>query len=207
MPSFRYCAGRQLTLEEKFAIAAKPKTGWGKNRQERAGLADEVDITVGMEIMVTINISTDLDVANGARGHAVEIVLDAREEISATQTEFYELQFPPTYILVRMIRTKAAVLDGLESGVLPIIPLTKTFSVVNGNSKKVTVTRQQLPITPAYAFTDYCSQAQTIDHCIVDLAKPPSGQLTPFNAYVALSRSRGRSSICLLRDFDEGLFT
>jgi len=26
-PSFRYCAGWQLTLEEKFAIAAKPKTG------------------------------------------------------------------------------------------------------------------------------------------------------------------------------------
>jgi len=94
-----------------------------------------------------------------------------------------------------------------ESGVLPITLLTKTFSVVNGNGKKVTVTRQQLPITPAYAFTDYHSQAHTIDHCIVDLAKPPSGQLTPFNAYVTLLWSRGRSSIRLLQDFDEGLFT
>jgi len=103
MPSFRYCAGRQLTLEEKFAVAAKPKTGQGKNRQERAGLADEVDIAVRKEIMVTINILTDLDVANGAWGHMVEIVLNAQEEISAMQTVFYELQFPPTYILVRMI--------------------------------------------------------------------------------------------------------
>ncbi|KIM63767.1 hypothetical protein SCLCIDRAFT_1213927 [Scleroderma citrinum Foug A] len=64
------------------------------------------------------------------------------------------------YVLVRMIRTKAEALNGLESGVLPIIPL-----------------RQQLPITPAYAFTDYCAQAQRIDHCIVELATLPSGQL------------------------------
>jgi hypothetical protein len=42
---------------------------------------------------------------------------------------------------------------------------------------------------------------------IVDLAKPPSGNLTAFNAYVALSRSRGRSTIRLLRPFDEKLFT
>jgi len=49
-----------------------------------------------MEIMVTINVLTDLDVANRAQGHVVKIVLDAQEEISATQTEFYKLQFPPT---------------------------------------------------------------------------------------------------------------
>ena len=46
-----------------------------------------------------------------------------------------------------------------------------------------------------------------MEHVIVDLAKPPSGSLTGFNAYVALSRSRGRNTIRLLRDFDEKLFT
>ncbi|KIN92634.1 hypothetical protein M404DRAFT_114797, partial [Pisolithus tinctorius Marx 270] len=59
----------------------------------------------------------------------------------------------------------------------------------------------------AYAFTDYRSQAQTIEHCIVDIGTPPSGGLTPFNAYVALSRSRGRDTIRLLCDFDEKIFT
>ncbi|KIM66471.1 hypothetical protein SCLCIDRAFT_110575 [Scleroderma citrinum Foug A] len=106
-----------------------------------------------------------------------------------------------------MIRTKAHALEDLENSVLPITPLTKTFSVITASSNKITVTRQQLPVTPAYAFTDYHSQAQTINHCIVDLATPPTGKLTPFNAYVALSRSRGRHSIRLLRDFDERLFT
>jgi len=67
-PAVDTVQGRQLTLEEKFAVAAKAKTGRGKNRHDRAGLADEVEVAVGMEVMVTFNESTDLDIANGARG-------------------------------------------------------------------------------------------------------------------------------------------
>jgi ATP-dependent exoDNAse (exonuclease V) alpha subunit len=65
----------------------------------------------------------------------------------------------------------------------------------------------QLALTPAYAFTDFKSQGQTIESAIVDLAKPPFGKLSGLNAYVALSRSRGRDTIRLLRDFDNRMFT
>jgi len=106
-----------------------------------------------------------------------------------------------------MICTKADPLPGLEMGVLPITPMMRAFSVVTASGNKVTVARQQLPVTPAYAFTDYCSQAQTIEHCIIDLSTPPTGKLTPFNTYVALSQSHGRNTVRLLRDFDEHLFT
>ena len=41
---------------------------------------------------------------------------------------------------------------------------------------------------PTYAFTDYSAQAQTIKYCVVDIGKPPYGQLTPFNAYTAQRR-------------------
>ncbi|KAH9021604.1 hypothetical protein EDB84DRAFT_1274920, partial [Lactarius hengduanensis] len=61
--------------------------------------------------------------------------------------------------------------------------------------------------TTAYTFTDYKSQGQTLECVIVDIAKPPSGSLTAFNAYIALSRSRGRKTIRLLHDFDDRLFT
>ena len=37
-------------------------------------------------------------------------------------------------------------------------------------------------------------------------APPPTGGLTLFSLYVALSRSSGRSSIRLLREFDDELF-
>ncbi|KAG8215548.1 hypothetical protein J3R82DRAFT_9210, partial [Butyriboletus roseoflavus] len=48
---------------------------------------------------------------------------------------------------------------------------------------------------------------QTIPAVILDLAPPPTGKLSLFNLYVALSRSSGRETIRLLRDFDEKALT
>ncbi|KAJ7878534.1 hypothetical protein B0H14DRAFT_2711414 [Mycena olivaceomarginata] len=61
-------------------------------------------------------------------------------------------------------------------------------------------------MTSVYAFTDYRSQGQMIPYVLVDIASPPSGTSSLFNLYVALSRSSGRESICLLRDFNDELF-
>ena len=61
-------------------------------------------------------------------------------------------------------------------------------------------------MTAAYAFTDYRSQGQTIPYVIVDIGSPPTGTLSLFNLYVALSRSSGRDSIRLLRDFKDEPF-
>ncbi|KAG1720148.1 uncharacterized protein EDB91DRAFT_1005431, partial [Suillus paluster] len=45
-------------------------------------------------------------------------------------------------------------------------------------------------LTPAYSFTDYRSQGQTINNAIIDIATPPTAGLTSFNVYVALSRAQ-----------------
>ena len=68
------------------------------------------------------------------------------------------------------------------------------------------MSRSQYAITAGYAFTDYKSQGQTIEYVIIDIGKPPTGSLSPFSVYVALSRSRERDNIRLLRDFDASLF-
>jgi len=96
---------------------------------------------------------------------------------------------------------------GLKSGLLPISPSEQAFKFFDQAGQKISVTRRQLSITPAYAFTDYKSQGQTIPVLYLDIADPPRGRLHPFNAYVALSRGKGRSSIRLLRGFDDALFT
>jgi hypothetical protein len=44
-------------------------------------------------------------------------------------------------------------------------------------------------------------------YILIDLEPPPRGKLTPFNAYVALSRSRAREQVRLLRGLDLLLFT
>ena len=62
-----------------------------------------------------------------------------------------------------------------------------------------------LKLVPGYAFTDYKAQGQTMECVFVDISKPPSGALSPFSVYVALSRSRGRRTIRILRDFDHSV--
>ena len=161
-----------------------------------------------MKVMMLQNIDTNLDVANGARGRITRIVLNSGETIDESRPHI-QLTEMPAYIIVKLDRTKAPQLNGLEVNEIPIEPIQGKFQIYENpeNKTKVTVTRTQLPITPAYAFTDYRSQGQTIPLVIVDIGKPPTGHITAFNAYVALSRSRGRSSIRLLRDFDRKLFT
>lgn len=108
------------------------------------------------------------------------------------------------FILVKLDRTRAATLAGLEEQVIPIEPVAQTVKVTLAQSGKKPVTRsiwrRQFPMTLAYAFTDYRAQGQTIVPVMVDVAKPPTGPLTLFNLYVALSRSAGRHTIRLLRD-------
>src|SRR5277367_914068 len=72
------------------------------------------------------------------------------------------------------------------------------------DGQKLKITRIQLP---TYAFTDFRSQGQTIRPVLINIGPPPSGGLTPFNAYVALSRGQSWENIRLLRDFDERIFT
>ncbi|KAH7917180.1 hypothetical protein BV22DRAFT_981641, partial [Leucogyrophana mollusca] len=52
-------------------------------------------------------------------------------------------------------------LDSLEKGILPITPMERTFNIKHSATDKK-ITRRQYPITPAYAFTDYRAQGQTI---------------------------------------------
>jgi ATP-dependent exoDNAse (exonuclease V) alpha subunit len=65
----------------------------------------------------------------------------------------------------------------------------------------------QFPICAGYTFTDHKAQGQTLEHVIVDIGTTVKFPVNPFAAYVALSRSHGRDTIRLLRDFDETIFT
>ena len=154
--------------------------------------------------MVTRNIATDLDITNGARGIIADIILDPDEPPLAGDS-ITTLKHLPCCVLVKLNRTRAARLDGLDDSVVPIFPAKSSMQITLGRKMK-TVTRLQYPITAAYCFTDYRSQGQTIPRVIVDIASPPSGKLSLFNLYVALSRSSGRETIRLLREFDDDIF-
>lgn len=99
-------------------------------------------------------------------------------------------------MLVKLGRTRAIQLEGLEADIVPIMAAKRKVAIKirekNNKTIQRTATRVQFPITPAYAFTNYHSQGQTLSlrlsNIIIDLARPPTGgPLTNFNYYVALS--------------------
>lgn len=199
-PSLDTIKGSALTLEERYALASLPKN----SRKRDKGLPEFIHLAIGMKVMVTNNLQTDLDVTNGARGIIAEIILNP-DEPPLGEGSVITLKHLPECVLVKLSRTRAAALPGLEEGVLPIQRIsTRTQIRVRGKSR--TVTRTQFPITGAYAFTDYRAQGQTIPCVVVDIASPPTSGLSLFNLYVALSRSSGRDTIRLLRDFDDSTF-
>ena len=185
-----------------------------ENASTARTLPSQLMLAKGMKVMVTLNIHTDLDIANGTRGEIVDIVLNPNEPEFKQDAKEIKLQKQPLYVLVKIENTRLSALPGLEKGVIPIAPVGKSMKIGATAKKKksknaipeFTVTRRQLPMTAAYAFTDYRAQGQTIPRVVVDIAHTPSGQMSLFNAYVALSRSRGRETIRLLRKYDPELF-
>ena len=117
-----------------------------------------------------------------------------------------QLKYPPAMLLFKPDKKTKLVFPGLPPGVIPLTPSLAPFTVLGRTGKRFKVSRYQYTMTTGYAFTDYKSQSQTIEYVIIDIGRPPTGSLSPFSVYVALSRSRGRETIRLLRDFNPNLF-
>ncbi|CAE6525212.1 unnamed protein product [Rhizoctonia solani] len=156
---------------------------------------------------MTYNIETELDVSNGTRGTIVWIITQETNRSDKNSGHCRELSRPPICVLVKLWKTKIKKLGNLDEGVIPVVPIRTRFTLKLLNKTALTISRQQLPLTPAYAFTDYCSQGQTIPYIILDLATPLTRGLTPFNGCVTISWSCTTKTARLLRDFDDQLFT
>ncbi|OAX33535.1 hypothetical protein K503DRAFT_700257, partial [Rhizopogon vinicolor AM-OR11-026] len=86
--------GRPLTLSEGFAVATKTN-GRHHGKHERAALPNRVELAIGMSAMVTFNVKTDLDIANGSCGKITKILLDERKTGFTLTVPIVELAYPP----------------------------------------------------------------------------------------------------------------
>ena len=78
-------------MEQLVITAESPK---------KTQLRWRIPLAIGLRVLVTLNINTDLDIANGAKGTIVDIVLHPDKE-SGTQSPS-ELKYTPVYILVQL---------------------------------------------------------------------------------------------------------
>jgi hypothetical protein len=64
-------------------------------------LPHKVELVIGMKAMVTMNISTETDLANGSRGVVEDIILDPRESVDPGHGKTIRLQYPPAAVLFK----------------------------------------------------------------------------------------------------------
>ncbi|PPQ71220.1 hypothetical protein CVT26_010999 [Gymnopilus dilepis] len=142
---------------------------------------------IGMKVMVTENLAFDNGIVNGSEGVVQDIKYDEDDQGIKYARVAYVL-FPGCG--VRM--------DGLEDDVVPIFPVTTRIEHSNLQSLagSKSFSRSQLPLVPAYVYTDFKSQGRTLTRVIVDLFTA-RGQ----GVYVMLSRVKSLDGLLILRRF------
>ena len=138
-------------------------------------------------------------------------VLDKNED-SVVENGKCPLKKLPRVVFVKFLDAEGKELPwrlpGLsENGLYPIVPKKRTWYL--DKTKKypqLKISRQQLPLAPAYAITSHASQGQTLeDGAIVDLRIGKG--TSPISSYVALTRVKNRNKLLIYRPFERELFT
>jgi hypothetical protein len=136
--------------------------------------------------MVTCNIATAANLANGSRGTIIDIILDPCESQLISKNIEHKISASFCYSTPRFhsISRRAR--------------FTSERSSIVSNHEKVQHWKTIGFCTATATCTDAClcihRFQETIDHVLVDLGKTVQFSLSPFNAYVALSRSQGRDT-------------
>ncbi|KAI9057348.1 hypothetical protein FKP32DRAFT_1544355, partial [Trametes sanguinea] len=109
LPLFKLTAedrvnGQELSWEERYAVAGRLKT---ESSRKRKDLPEDLELAVGMKVMITTNIETDLDLANGTRGVITRIVLHPLERVHDATSAIVKLKYMPLFVLVKLERTRA----------------------------------------------------------------------------------------------------
>ncbi len=162
-----------------------------------------------MRIIVTENTFTEAGMSNGSFGFVKQICADTKsnftiQSINGVTCYFYDR--PPTYIIAEMENHNIHItLQNLPPNHVPFKPIerkfTLSFKLKNNSDQRLQISRSQVNIVPAYAITDYKSQSKTFKYIFIDLRKSIKGITTWMSNYVALSRARLFSNICIMSEW------
>ena len=148
-----------------------------------------LNICIGMPVMIKKNIATECGVTNGAEA---KVVGWKTKPLTGTQhlmldTLFVELTSPPRPIQ----------LEGLPPNVIPITRQPCDISCSMPNGKLVKIWRDQVPVVPNFAMTDYASQGRTRPVNPVDLMACENHH----SYYTCLSQGTSASGTILLSGY------
>jgi hypothetical protein len=116
--------GCPLRLKERWAVARhvfKDNSHTARLKRQ-GGLQKVIELALGCKVIITMNLDTDMDIANGVRGQIMEMWADPQEE-SGTMHSVQEMKYPPTCILVKLERFHGHEIEDLGEGTIPIFPI------------------------------------------------------------------------------------
>ena len=170
------------------------------------GLPTELQFFIGMPVMVTRNLYTELGITNGTTGIIRSVHFN--KPIDNDNNGLIYLVHQPTYIVVELKDISMKPLEGLPPNHVPIYPQTTGIQIKVPNKKRETFNRRQFPLVPRFSITAHKSQGQTLRKAIVDLEPPPGRRNAGIEyAYVPLSRVRRLEDLTLLRPVRASVLT
>jgi ATP-dependent DNA helicase PIF1 len=162
---------------------------WKLPASQTKDFLGQLPIFCGMRVMVLENVAFSVGVVNGAEGTVTDVkyTLNSRGHRVAS-------------VVFVHIPGSGLRIDGLLPDVVPLFPQSVRIKYkVKGSDGDVvtrTFTRKQIPIIPAYSYTDFKSQGRTLEYVIVDLATARTQ-----GVYVMLSRVKSLHGLAILRWF------
>lgn len=153
------------------------ENSWGK-----------LPLFIGMRVMITTNLAILHSAVNGAEGIVRGFKMERRHGVSTAKVVYVE------------IPGAGHIAPGLPEDWVPIFPEKTSFKAKilrDGSTLKCNISRFQLPLTPAYCYTDYKAQGRSMDYAIVDLQSARTLQ----GVYVMLSRVRTLSGLAIMQPF------
>jgi hypothetical protein len=182
-------------VHRQLATGALQKSLWDLSSTASKDAFGLLPLFPGMRVMITENIAFVSGIVNGREGKVRDIIYD-------------DVPGCPRRLKVVHVHIAGCGMQvaGLDLDVVPVFPTSTSISLRKSTASKLglkTFTRKQVPVVPAYSYTDYKAQGRTLATAIVDLASS-RGQ----GPYVMLSRVRSLQGLAILRPFsDAKLYT
>jgi len=159
-----------------------------------------------MKLSLTINICVRDGMTNGTQGILREFVYNNPAELVENtcndNSRSIIIDKPPKYIVIELLNHTSGIYDNLPSNYVPVYPVKLkckyTHKIEDGSSITRDFQRTQLPVTPAFAFTEFKCQGATLEKAIVDLN---DGNIKS-GVYVMLSRVQKLQDLMILRPFN-----
>ena len=199
-------------LRERPDLPERKLEFLSRHDRESGDLYGILPLIKNIPVAMTDHIDRSIDkrILRGRVGHVHSWVLDAKET-SSFENGKRILQHLPQVIFVKFKDRHGNELDwtleGMsEPGLYLIVPVKRDWYLDKGRlHPMLKLTRNQLPLMPAFAVTAHAAQGQTFSNgAIVDLRL--GGSSSAMASYVALTRVERREDLLIYRPFPRTLF-